>query len=172
MTNVLGDDEYLDLVNENDEVIGRKKRSEIYREGSSNFRVVNAFIINSHGELWIPRRSAHKRIFPLCLDMSMGGHVKSGESYEQALHRELREELDLELEAVPWRLLGQLTPHENKVSAFMSVYEIFSDNTPDFNYDDFIEFCWLSPQDVLTKIQSGEASKDDLPKLISYFYLR
>jgi len=44
-------DEYLDLVNENDEVIGRKLRSEIYAEHLSNFRVVNAFVVNSKGEL-------------------------------------------------------------------------------------------------------------------------
>ena len=75
-------DEFLDLVDENDNVIGQKRWSEVYAEHFSNFRVVNAFVINSKGEIWIPRRSAHKRIFPLCLDMSMGGHVESGESYE------------------------------------------------------------------------------------------
>ncbi|MDZ4286214.1 MAG: NUDIX hydrolase, partial [Candidatus Sungbacteria bacterium] len=65
-------DEFLDIVDENDNVIGTKKRSEVYAEHLSNFRVVNAFVRNSKGELWIPRRSADKRIFPLCLDMSMG----------------------------------------------------------------------------------------------------
>ena len=70
---LLMDDEYLDLVNEKDEVIGKKLRSEVYAEGLSNFRVVNAFLVNSEGKLWLPRRGAHKRIFPLCLDMSMGG---------------------------------------------------------------------------------------------------
>jgi len=75
-------DEFLDLVDEDDNVIGQKKRSEVYAEHFSNFRVVNAFVINSKGEILIPRRTADKRIFPLCLDMSMGGHVESGESYE------------------------------------------------------------------------------------------
>lgn len=66
-------DEYLDLVDPDDKVIGRKKRSEIYAEHNTNFRVVNLFIVNSKGEIWFPRRTEHKRIFPLCLDMSMGG---------------------------------------------------------------------------------------------------
>lgn len=88
-------DEFLDLVDENDNVVGKKKRSEVYAEHLSNFRVVNAFVVNTKGEIWIPRRVADKRIFPLCLDMSMGGHVESGESYEDTLKRETQEELKL-----------------------------------------------------------------------------
>jgi isopentenyldiphosphate isomerase len=82
-------DELLDIVDQNDKVIGRKLRSEIYENKMSNFRVVNAFLINDNGQLWIPRRSANKRIFPSCLDTSMGGHVSSGETYEDAFKREL-----------------------------------------------------------------------------------
>jgi isopentenyldiphosphate isomerase len=164
-------DELLDLVDENDQVTGQKKRSDIYREGMSNFRVVNLFLINSKGELWIPRRSAHKRIFPLCLDMSMGGHVASGESYEEALQRELQEELNIDLEAAGYRLLGQLTPHEHKVSAFMRVYEVQSDRVPAFNRNDFIEYFWLTPRQALSRIRQGEPCKDDLPRLIRHFYL-
>lgn len=65
-------DEYLNLVDENDNVIGKKKRSEVYAEHLSNFRVVNVFVVNLKGEIWIPRRGPNKRIFPLCLDMNMG----------------------------------------------------------------------------------------------------
>jgi hypothetical protein len=42
-------DELLDLVDENDQAIGQKLRSEIYHEKLSNFRVVNAFLINDQG---------------------------------------------------------------------------------------------------------------------------
>jgi len=57
------EDEYLDLVNSQDEVIGRKLCSEIYAEGLRNFRVMNAFLINSKAELWIPKRSLKKNSF-------------------------------------------------------------------------------------------------------------
>ncbi len=165
-----GADEYLDLVDSSDKVIGRKLRSEVYAEGLSNFRVINAFVINSKGELWIPRRTAKKRVFPLCLDMSVGGHVESGETYEQAFRRETEEELSIDIDKVRYRFLGHLNPHNHDISAFMNVYEIEMDQTPNYNKEDFIEYFWLTPQALLDKLKGGDTSKDDLPKLIHKFY--
>jgi isopentenyldiphosphate isomerase len=163
-------DEYLDLVDENDNVIGRQKRSIVYDQNLSNFRVVNVFIINSKGQIWIPLRTANKRIFPLCLDMSMGGHVESGESYDRAVKRESAEELNIDTDKLEVRQLGHLNPKDHGVSAFMKVYEIQMDEAPDYNPDDFVEHFWLTPAELLEKIENGDQSKGDLPKLVRLFY--
>lgn len=165
-------DEYLDLVNINDEIIGRKLRSEVYAEGLSNFRVVNLFLVNSEGKLWIPRRTSKKRIFPLCLDVSMGGHVESGETYEDAFKRESFEELNLNTDKVSWKLLDHLTPHKNNVSAFMKVFKIETDTVPDFNPEDFTEYFWLSPKELFERIENGDKTKGDLPVLVDIFFPR
>ncbi len=164
------DDEILDVVDRNDNVIGQTRRSELYTQNSSDSRVDNVFLKNQKGLIWIPRRTAHKSIFPLCLDMSVGGHVTSGESYEDAMKREVKEELNLDVDSVPWQVLGHLTPYKDGVSAFMKVYEIISNETPAYNPEDFIEYFWLRPQDVLDRVRDGERAKDDLPKLIHIFY--
>jgi len=166
------EDECLDIVDENDKVIGREKRSVVYAKGLKNFRVVNIFIKNKKGELWIPRRSANKRIFPLCLDMSVGEHVQSGEEYETAFRRGLLEELNLNSKTYKWRLLGVLSPEKDKVSCFMGVYEIQSDVVPNYNKDDFVEWFWLRPEEILKRMKEGEKAKDDLPKLIKIFYIK
>lgn len=163
-------DEYLDLVNERDEVIGRKLRSEIYAEKLLNFRVVNAFLINLKGELWIPKRSHHKPLFPGCLDMSMGGHVESGETYDQAFKRELQEELNLNADDLSWKVRAHLHPQYDKVSVFMQVYEIYTDLAPKYNPDEFIESFWIQPAKLLQKIEEGTPSKSDLPILIRRLY--
>jgi isopentenyl-diphosphate delta-isomerase len=165
------DDEILDVVDKNDNVIGHKSRSDLYQEDSSDFRVINVFLVNDQGRIWIPRRTAHKSIYPLCLDMSVGGHVRSGESYEAAFKREVREELNIDTDHVPWRLLGHLTPYDDGVSAFMQVYEIQANQAPMYNPDDFVEYSWLGPEEILNKAQNGERVKDDLPKLIRIFYM-
>lgn len=163
-------DEYLDLVNRRDEIIGKKLRSVVYDEGLSNFRVVNAFLVNIQGQLWIPRRSLNKRLFPGGLDMSMGGHVESGETYEQAFQRELMEELNIKADESCWKLLGHLTPQDG-VSAFMKVYEISANTVPQYNHNDFSECFWLSPEELIKKIKAGESSKSDLPILVRKFYI-
>jgi isopentenyl-diphosphate delta-isomerase len=164
------DDEKLDVVDRNDNVIGWKNRSELYREESSNIRVVNVFLKNDQGKIWIPRRSANKSIFPLHLDMSVGGYVRSGESYEEAFRREVKEELNLDIDRLQWRLLGHLTPYEDDVSSFMKVYEIKTNQTPSYNPKDFVEYFWLRPNEILESILGNEIAKDDLPRLIRIFY--
>ncbi len=163
-------DEYLDLVNIQDEVIGKKLRSAVYAEGLSNFRVVNAFLVNLQGQLWIPRRSLNKRLFPGGFDMSMGGHVESGETYEQAFKRELVEELNIKADKISWKLLGYLTPQDG-VSAFMKVYEISANTTPQYNCSDFTESFWITPIELIKRIEAGESSKSDLPILVRKFYV-
>lgn len=163
-------DEYLDLVDENDNIIGQKKRSEIYAKNLFNFRVINAFLINSLGKLWIPRRTKSKKIYPLFLDMSLGGHVESGETYEQAFKRELKEELNLNITQISYNELGKLTPQGHGVSAFMKIYEIRYDKTPNYNKNDFIEYFWLYPYEVIHKLNNGDKGKSDLLKLINLFY--
>ncbi|NLC31359.1 MAG: hypothetical protein GX765_04900 [Candidatus Moranbacteria bacterium] len=53
----------------------------------------------------------------------------------------------------------------------MEVYEIQMNESPDYNPDDFIEYFWLKPEDVLDKINRGEKAKGDLAKLIKIFYI-
>ena len=162
MLNDLNDqEEYSDLVDENDKVIGRMSTMEARRQGLKNLRVINAFIINSKGELWIPRRQVDKEFFPSCLDMSIGGHVSSGETYEEALKREAREELNIDIEKIRIRLLGSLGPEDGV--HFMKVYEIKSDEAPDYNKEDFCDFFWLKPNDLIEKIKLGDKSKKELP---------
>jgi isopentenyl-diphosphate delta-isomerase len=171
MTKIETFDEYLDIVDKNDQVISKKKRSEVYTENLSNFRVVNAFIVNSQDELWLPRRTAEKMIFPLCLDMSIAGHVESGESYEEALDREAREELNIDLNQFQKHFLGHVSPQAHDVSSFMRVYEIKMDTIPDYNKNDFIDYILITPYELVKRIDKGEKVKTDLPKLVKIFYL-
>lgn len=164
---MIDNDELLDIVDDNDYVIDQMYRSEVYRFGLSTFRAVNAFIVDKQNRLWIPTRSPHKTLFPLCLDTSVGGHVKAGETYEQAFERELYEEVQLRPSDVEYTLLAKLNPSQHYVSAHMQVYLIRTECSPIFNPDDFIDASWISLTDLKEKILQGEKTKGDLPTLVN-----
>lgn len=160
-------DELLDIVDYNDNIIGQKNRSAVQDQGDCNFRVINAFLINSQKQVWIPQRSPQKKLFPLCLDASVGGHVSSGESYDQAFARELQEELNMHISQNPYIFLAKLTPHQHGVSAYMHVYVIRTDRDPIYNTDDFIGAAWFSISELQILLKNGEPAKGDLFELIS-----
>ncbi len=159
-------DELLDLVDHNDH-IGTIYRSKAFEHNIKNIRVINGFLINNKKEIWIPLRSPHKKMFPSCLDMSVGGFVSSGETYDQAFVRELQEELNIIISDVSYILLGKLTPHDG-VSCFMQVYCINSNKTPDYNKNDFVDSAWYSIAELQKIVKSGVTIKGDLPELVNF----
>jgi isopentenyldiphosphate isomerase len=163
-------DEVIDLVDEFDNVVGQGYKNVIYKKGLKNFRVINGFLKNNFGEIWIPRRSLQKKLFPLHLDASVGGHVKSGESYKDAFFREIMEELNIDAEKTKYRLVGQMNPIKDGVSAFMMIYEVETNLSPDFNRNDFLEASWQSPSKLREILDSGEPSKGDLSQLLKFVY--
>ena len=50
-----------------------------------------ALIVDDDGRILVQRRSPHRRLFPDTWDI-VGGHVEPGETLQEALHREVREE--------------------------------------------------------------------------------
>ncbi|WP_291423979.1 NUDIX domain-containing protein [Deinococcus sp.] len=162
-------DELLDLVNEKDEVIGQISRADPALRWK-DVRVVNAFIRNQRGQLWIPRRSPSKSLFPGALDVSVGGAVQSGETYLEALRRESAEEVRLNLSTVQWHELAAFSPYQTGLSSFVRVYEICTDTAPDFNPADIAGGEWLTPGQVLSQIAAGAAAKEDLAELVRRCY--
>ena len=70
-------EEIFDVVNERDEVIGQKPRSEIHRL-KLNHRAVHVLVFNSRRELFLQKRSMKKDCFPGTWDSSASGHLASG----------------------------------------------------------------------------------------------
>ncbi len=166
----MGDHEVLDLVSDADEVIGAMTKNDIYTKDVRNFRVVNAFVVNSKGELWVPIRHSSKRLFPLSLDCSVGGPVLTNETYYDAFVRQTSEDLNLDVMSLPHKKLGKLIPHVHHTWGFIEVYVISYDGPINYNPDDFTGGEWLSPEQLKKMLQSGHAAKDDLKIIAETFF--
>jgi isopentenyldiphosphate isomerase len=88
----LGAKEIVDLVDEGDNVVGRAPRHEV-RTRNLLHREVAAIVRNPERAIYTHRRTDTKDVFPGMYDMFVAGVVTSDESYDDAIRRELEEEL-------------------------------------------------------------------------------
>ncbi len=162
-------DEYLDIVDENDKAVGKDWRNSIYAKGlNHNIRAVNVFIFNSDGKLLVPKRSMNRRIYPGCFDFSCAEHVSSGEDYYQAAKRGLEEELGIrDINLIE---LGRLTPKDG-VSCFMKVYKSeYNEDITNYDKDGIDELFWYSLEEVKQIIAEDKTKfKGDFLEVLEWY---
>lgn len=91
-------EEKFDVLNELGEFTGEiATREECHKRGLWH-RAVYAFIIDdNNGNILLQKRSSNKKLWPNMWDVTVGGHVDAGEFGRQALIREVKEELGIEI---------------------------------------------------------------------------
>lgn len=90
------DEEMVDIINDNDEVVGRSTINEAYREHTPH-RIVHVLIFNPAGDMALQLRSKTKSFCPNHWSTTAAGHVDSGETYLEAARRETIEEVGIDV---------------------------------------------------------------------------
>ncbi|PLW79352.1 hypothetical protein C0585_08045 [Candidatus Woesearchaeota archaeon] len=94
--------EYLDIVNDNDEVIGKRLRSDAHeRQLLHRVSLIFCFEDETEKKLLIQKRSELCDVAPSKLSIP-GGHVNSGENYKSAAVREFLEEENGKSDLFEW----------------------------------------------------------------------
>lgn len=94
------DGEILDLVDENDQVIGEVEKNVANKNPNLIHREIGVLIFDQDKRVLLQQRGFKKKINPGLWTISTAGHVSRGETYEQAVHRELLEELGFDTKLV------------------------------------------------------------------------
>ena len=119
------EEEWFPLVNEAGETVGKATRKECHSGSKLLHPVVHLHIFDAGGRLYLQKRSMRKDIQPGKWDTAVGGHVDFGETIEEALRREVREELGIR-EFVPefvMRYVFESAIEKELVNTFRTIYE-------------------------------------------------
>ena len=121
--------EYLDVVNENDQVARQEEVEHVHQNGLLH-RSVHAFIVDSQGRLFCRQRKLDSPRYPGYWSTSIGAHVPSGETYNNAVRQALQDTLGIDC---PLRLLGKVRIHDRVENEWNAIYIGHSDDAFEIN---------------------------------------
>lgn len=90
-------DEYIDIVTQDGKPTGKSELKSIIHLKGFYHNTAHIWLYNKDGNILLAQRDANKSICPLLWDVSVAGHIDSGELIIQGAIREVKEEINLEL---------------------------------------------------------------------------
>ena len=112
--------EFFDVLDENGNKTSKTKlRSEVHRDGDWH-KAVHIWIINNNGDVLLQRRCATKDSNPNMLDISSAGHLSAGDDSLTGAIRELKEELNLDVNKEDLKLIKTLKRSSKYTETFIN----------------------------------------------------
>lgn len=88
--------EKLNIVDENDNVVGIEERETIHQQGLLH-REIHVFFVTPDRRIIFQHRAPDKDTFPDLLDATVGGHVEIGDTYGETAIKEAEEETGIKI---------------------------------------------------------------------------
>ena len=148
--------EFVVLVDQDDQKLGLMEKQQAHVAGLLH-RAFSVFVFNSNGELMIQQRAASKYHSPTLWTNTCCSHPRDNETYEQAAHRRLQEEMgfdcDLEFKfsfIYKAHLDNNLTEHELD-HVFIGTYN----DEPKLNPEEVMAYRWFDLMDLKKDIEKN-----------------
>lgn len=120
------DSRVLNIVNENDEIIGTATREEIHTKGLAH-RETHVWFYTPNGEIIFQHRAKDKDTYPDLLDATVGGHVEIGDSYEKTAVKETGEETGViitDADLIPIKKLSAVARKDPATNAINNAFKM------------------------------------------------
>ncbi|TGV00402.1 NUDIX hydrolase [Flavivirga rizhaonensis] len=99
-------DEYIDIVTKEGKPTGKSELKSIIHQKGLYHNTVHIWFYTKKGDILLSQRSAKKTICPLMWDVSVAGHIDSGETIKQAAVRETKEEIGISISENDLKKIG------------------------------------------------------------------
>lgn len=141
------------VVDKNDKLLGHRSRYDCHHDKTLLHRTVGAIVFDEKGRVLLQKRSSTKDMGAGLWGISCAGHVRKGQEYEEALHRELMEELGIE---IPVEYLTKFIVADEDETEMSVLYKGISSGpfTPNSEEVEKIEF--FSPRELAFKVATRE----------------
>lgn len=151
-------EELVDVLDNAGRVVGVTTRADI-RARRLPHRCVYILVFNRKGELFIHQRTSTKDVFPSYWDVTIGGVVAAGESFDLAAGREGAEELGVPLDVEP---LFPFSFSDDRTTAFAHVYRGRHDGPFRLQKEEIVRGCFIPPDEVETRAREAPFCPDGL----------
>jgi isopentenyldiphosphate isomerase len=136
-------------VDKNDEEIGSGTIENATKKGII-VRTVRVFLLNNNQKLLIQKRSSTIIRAPNKWDLTAAGHVDKGETYKEAMYRELKEEMGID--NVDLIQLGKYYNEESEAGELKKCFNLLYVGTYEgrvaIDNEEVSEYDWVSLNDV------------------------
>ena len=146
------------LVDESDEELGFKSKSECHQGNGKLHRAFSVFIFNPSGELLIQKRSRDKALWDLHWSNSCCSHPQKNEQMQSAVKRRLKEELGIEC---PVHYLYKFTYHAKYKDVgseheLCHVYVGLFEGEIRANPEEIDDWTFIKPDDLEERINNSQ----------------
>lgn len=160
MSRELEDAEILSVVNEEDLVVGQRRRDEIHNLNLFH-RSIHVLIFNPKGEIFLQQRGLLKQENPGLWSSSVSGHVDAGESYDVACLREIEEEVGIKINYIPEKLF-KLQASKITANEFSWIYYLETEQVLNPNLSEIEKAKWYSKDSLENFINNNPDEVADL----------
>jgi len=158
-------DELVDIVDENDLVVGVVTRRQMRAEGLRH-RAVFIAVQGSDGRLLVHQRSFDKDLRPGAWDIAFGGVVGTGEPYDAAAVRELSEEIGIT--ATDLVALGGGAFAEDSYDLVARCYRVVHDGPFTFGDGEVIAAKWVNRTELRKLLDQEDVMHDSIALLLDH----
>ena len=153
-------EEYVILVDENDNPIGKEEKVKCHLPNGKLHRAFTALIFNSEEKLLLTKRGDGKMLWPGDWDGTVASHPRESETYVSSAERRMPEEIGINCEMnyvnkfeyhVPYKSVGS----ENEIcGTLIGTVDSFDESS--LIKDEISEIKWIDPNELKNELEQNK----------------